>query len=109
MWIIHIDSYGETYRACRGADRDPYVRISDICEAMGLALAAQLRRIRNTYAVSHKLTYIEVETRHSERNSPCVSTNLAGTRPFPVSAFDVSIEYTGSHTCDCTQVNRRRF
>ncbi len=59
---LPFEFYEETYRAYLGTNRNLYVRISDICEAMGLAFAAQLRRIQNTHALSHKLTYIEVDT-----------------------------------------------
>ncbi|MGE5377613.1 MAG: phage antirepressor N-terminal domain-containing protein [Bacteroidota bacterium] len=77
---LPFDFYGETYRAYLGADRNLYVRVSDICEAMGLAFAAQLRRIQNTYAISHKLIYIEVDTPYQEgtRRRAVAHMNIEG-------------------------------
>lgn len=83
LMIVHefqFDFYEKTYRAYLGNDRNLYVRIADICDAVGLALSGQLRRIRETYAISHKLTYIEIDTQYQNtiRRQAVAHLNIEG-------------------------------
>jgi len=75
-----FDFYGTTYRAYLGSDRNLYIRIADICDAVGLALSGQMRRIQETYAISHKLTYIEVDTPYQNtiRKQSVAHLNIEG-------------------------------
>ncbi len=77
---LPFEFYGETYRAYLGNDRNLYVRLSDICDAVGLNYPGQLQRIQKTYAISHKLTYIEVDTPYQEgtRKRAVVHLNIEG-------------------------------
>lgn len=77
---LPFEFYNETYRAYLGNDRNLYVRLSDICDAVGLNYSGQLQRIQNTYALSHKLTYIEVDTPYQEgtRRRAVVHLNIEG-------------------------------
>lgn len=77
---LPFEFYGETYRVYLGNDRNLYVRISDICDAVGLNYPGQLQRIQKSYAISHKLTYIEVDTPYQggTRKRAVVHLNIEG-------------------------------
>jgi len=75
-----FEFYGETYRAYLGTDRNMYLRVADISESMGLDYSGQLRRIKNSLPLSHKLTYIEVDTVYQDavRRRAVAHMNIEG-------------------------------
>jgi len=50
-----FEFYGETYHAYLGTDRNLYLRVADISESMGLDYPGQLRRIKNSLPLSHRI------------------------------------------------------
>jgi antirepressor protein len=75
-----FEFYGETYRAYLGTDRNLYIRLSDLCEALGLDYASQWRRVRDSISLSRKLATIVVDTpyQNSIRKRNVVHFNIEG-------------------------------
>lgn len=57
-----FEFYGELYVAHFVSDRQFYIKLTDVCEGMGLHLEGQRRRIREDEAISDKLVTINADT-----------------------------------------------
>jgi hypothetical protein len=57
-----FEFYGEMYVTHLANDRQFYIRLNDICDAMGLLPAAQRRRIQEDEGISHYLVNILADT-----------------------------------------------
>lgn len=57
-----FEFYGEMYVAHLANDRHFYIKLTDVCNGMGLELDSQRRRIQDDEAISDKLVVIKADT-----------------------------------------------
>jgi antirepressor protein len=57
-----FEFYGEMYVTHLASDRQFYIRMKDVCDGMGLAPAAQRRRIQEDEGIAHYLVNIMADT-----------------------------------------------
>lgn len=61
-----FEFYGDLYVAHLADDRQFYIKLTDVCEGMGLAIEGQRRRIRDDEGISDKLVMITVDTAYKD-------------------------------------------
>ena len=63
---FQFEFYGGMYEACVANDGQLYVRLSDVCDGIGLIVPAQRRRILEDEAISYCLVNIRRDTPYQE-------------------------------------------
>jgi len=61
-----FEFYGDIYEVYLASDGQLYIRLSEVCDAIGLDTSAQRRRIREDEAILHYMVNIKVETPYQD-------------------------------------------
>jgi len=86
-----FEFYGETYTAQLASDRQFYIRLDEVCNALGIDPNSQRRRIQSDEAISDKLVNIPIETpyQNSTRTREVAFLNLRAL-PYWLGTIDAS-------------------
>jgi prophage antirepressor-like protein len=61
-----FEFYGEMYEVHLASDGQLYIRLSDVCDAIGLDTNSQRRRIREDEAISHHMVNMKTVTPYQD-------------------------------------------
>ncbi len=75
-----FEFYGEMYEVHLATDGQLYIRLSEVCDAIGLNISAQRRRIREDGAIANYMVNVKAVTPYKDsiRKQPVTFFNIQG-------------------------------